>query len=689
MADPGAVDPQVAAAVGAGGIGVYFWNPATRELSGDATLAALIGTGPDDDSPMAAWERRVHPDDRERVREAFSRFDTVEEHYRLLLDDGSVRHLLARTTQVVHDDDGNPSGVSGVVVDITAAMRHGERLGAMLDVISDGFLTLDREYRTTYVNRRALELLQMPASDLLGIDLFDAFPLAPGTKFEEAYRDVMETRRPRSFVEWYPEPLSMWIEVRAQPGDEGIVIYFQDVTERVAREKEREALLVSERQARLEADGARRVAEMSRQELAHQAAHDPLTGLTNRGELERVMVDRLSRPGPPLTVLFLDLDHFKGVNDSRGHAFGDALLVEVGLILRRELRSGDVAARLGGDEFVVLLAGLDAEGAETVAHRLMHAIREPMEINGHPIHISTSIGLATAAPGDTVTSLLRNADLALYRAKDAGRDRLAWFDAATNEEMLLRQALEADLRAAVSDGLDLHYQPIYSLAESRIVGVEALSRWHHHERGDVEPGVFIPLAEEAGLIKQLGLATLRAAARQAADWSSVPDFTVWVNVSGRELERPGYARQVLDVLEETGVPGLRFGVEVTESVLTDEVTATHELSVLADAGVRIAIDDFGTGYSSLARLLALPVSTLKIDRSFVADLDTPSGRGAVETVTQLGDMLRMTTVAEGVETAEQLETLRRMGVTHVSGYLLGRPVGPASLDLHGCPPALG
>ena len=688
MADPGSVDPQVAAAVGTGGIGVYFWNPATRELTGDATLAALFGAGPDDDSPSQVWERRVHPDDRERVREAFSRFDTVEEHYRLLLDDGSVRHLLARNTQVVHDDAGNPAGVSGVVVDITAAMRHGERLGAMLDAISDGFLTLDREYRTTYVNRRALELLQMPASDLLGIDLFDAFPMAHGTKFEEAYRDVMETRRPRSFVEWYPEPLEMWIEVRAQPADEGIVIYFQDVTERTLRDQEREALLRSERQARIRADGARRVAEMTQRELAHQAAHDVLTGLANRGELERVTTARLGRPGPPLTLLVLDLDHFKSVNDSRGHAFGDALLVQVAGTLRRELRSGDVAARLGGDEFVVLLEGLDTEGAEAVAHRLMHAIRQPMEVEGVPLHVTASAGLATAGPGASVTTLLRDADVALYRAKEAGRDRLAWFDAVVNEEMLLRQALESDLRAAVSHGLHLHYQPIYALDRRRLVGVEALSRWHHHERGDVSPGVFIPLAEDAGLIKQLGLATIRAAVAQAAEWSRLPDFTVWVNVSGRELDRPGYARQVLDVLAENGVPGHRFGVEVTESVLTDEATATHELSVLSTAGVQIAIDDFGTGYSSLARLLALPISTLKIDRSFVADLGTPQGRGAVETVTQLGRMLRMKTVAEGVETDEQLEALGRMGVTHVSGHLLGRPADASELDLDGCPSAL-
>lgn len=688
MADPGSIDPQVAAAVGAGGIGVYFWNPRTSVLTWDDTLAALFDADRPGEDPFETWDRRIHPEDRERVLATFSEFDVAEAHFRLVLGNGSIRHLLSRATHVVRDESGAPTGVSGVAVDISAAMRQGELLGRMLDAISDGFLTLDREFSTTYVNRRALELLGMEATALLGISLFEAFPAAVGTKFEEAYRDVMESRRPRSFVEYYPEPLNMWIEVRAQPGDDGIVIYFQDVTERVTREKEREALLATERQARLEADGARRVAESTQKELAHKAAHDPLTGLTNRAELERLVTDRLGRPGGPLTLLFIDLDLFKNVNDTRGHAFGDALLVEIGALLQHELRSGDVAARLGGDEFVVVLDGLEAEGAETVAQRLLHAIREPREVDGYPVHVSASIGLAVAQPGATVTTLLRDADVALYRAKDAGRDRFAWFDAVANEEMLLRQALESDLRLAVAHGLELHFQPIYSLAHRRLVGVEALSRWHHPERGIVDPGVFIPLAEEAGLIRQLGLATTRSAALQAIAWSRLPDFTVWVNVSGRELDRPGYAHHVLDILDEVGLPGNRFGVEVTESVLTDEVTATHELSVLADAGVRIAIDDFGTGYSSLARLLALPISTLKIDRSFVADLDSPRGRGAVETVTQLGQMLRMTTVAEGVENVGQIAALRRMGVSHVSGHLLGRPVPPEALDLVHRPPEL-
>jgi diguanylate cyclase (GGDEF)-like protein/PAS domain S-box-containing protein len=655
---------------GRGGIGVFEWNPITQELCWDDTLARIFHAGGRDESPFQTWLRRAHPDDQERVIDTFAHFREAEDLYRIILDDGSVRHVLSRATQIEHDAEGVPVKMVGVIIDVTTAQEASARAADVLESISDGFLAVDREWRFTYMNARAELLLGMSRTELIGRNLWESFPDALGTQFETAYGRVMQDGVAVSFEEFYPAPFDMWMEVNAQPNADGMVVYFQDVTARRAQQAEREQLLAAESQARQDAEDVR-------VELAHQAAHDPLTGLLNRSELGRLAQDRIGPCDRPVAVLFVDLDGFKSVNDGLGREAGDAVLVETGRRLTECMRHGSMVARLGGDEFAVVLHDADAAAAEETSTRLMHALREPYRIGGRTLALTASLGIAAAGPHDrqTFDTLLRDADVAMYRAKDGGRDTTAWFDAQAHAEVLDRIALQVDLRQAVDQNqIVLHYQPVFSADGSRLEGAEALARWNHGTRGPVPPSVFIPLAEECGLIGRLGEQLLARACEQAQKWSQLPEFRIWINVSPVQMKAPGLSSTILQHLADAGLACERLGVEVTETALADETVTARELDELSAAGVAIAIDDFGTGYSSLARLSALPIDVLKIDRSFVQQLDLSAGRAAADAIVRLAHALGLRTIAEGIETNEQLEALRALGNDSASGYLLGRPV---------------
>ena len=417
--------------------------------------------------------------------------------------------------------------------------------------------------------------------------------------------------------------------------------------------------------------------------LRHQATHDPLTGLPNRAlfaaRLDRALADARA-DGTSAAVLFLDLDRFKEVNDTRGHQAGDALLVAAAGRLRAALRDGDTLARFGGDEFAVLLADpTEAAAADRAADRLLRALAAPAGPDDDGPAITASVGIvaelaAYARPED----VLRDADVAMYRAKDAGRAGHARFDPALQAALAARVALERDLRGALMrDEFALHYQPIVDLHTGRVARVEALLRWHHPARGPVAPGAFIPLAEETGLIAPLGRWVLGEACRQAAAWAAAgTPVTIAVNLTAREFQSPALATEVAAALAAAGLAAAWLGLEITESLAMHDVAATiATLTALGALGVQVAIDDFGTGYSSLAYLKRLPVRALKIDKTFVDGLGTEAEDTAiVAAIVTLAHTLGLRVVAEGVETAAQAAQLRALGCDAAQGYHFARPL---------------
>jgi diguanylate cyclase (GGDEF)-like protein len=419
--------------------------------------------------------------------------------------------------------------------------------------------------------------------------------------------------------------------------------------------------------------------EEAQQQIFHMARHDALTNLPNRAlfreRLERAL--HAAKRGDLLAVLCLDLDHFKEINDSLGHPVGDALLKEVARRLSSSMSEQDTVARLGGDEFAIVLFrhGSDAAAASALAGRLVEEIAAPYDVGGHHLVIGVSIGVSLAPEdGNNPDQLLKNADLALYRAKADGRGTYRFFEAGMDARAQARRLLELDLRMAVRrDEFEVHYQPIVDVSRERTVSFEALVRWRHPQRGPIAPLNFIPLAEETGLIVQLGETVLRKACKEAAGWSD--EIGVAVNLSPVQFKNPNLVSSVKSALEDSGLAPCRLELEITESVLLQNSEATlATLHELRSHGVRISLDDFGTGYSSLSYLRSFPFDKIKIDRSFVQDLASRDDSMAiVRAVTGLGRSLGIVTTAEGVETAEQFELLRQEGCTQVQGYLFSKP----------------
>jgi diguanylate cyclase (GGDEF)-like protein len=418
-------------------------------------------------------------------------------------------------------------------------------------------------------------------------------------------------------------------------------------------------------------------------ELSHQALHDALTGLPNRAlVLDRAqqMLARVARqPGVLAGALFVDVDGFKHVNDKLGHAAGDRLLKVVGERLQSAMRSQDTVGRLGGDEFVVLVeAPVQGAPLDVLADRLVEILRQPVELeDGRKIFsVTVSVGLAVGQYS-TPDELLRDADLALYAAKAEGKDRYVLFDASLNEDAEGRVELELDLSSAVQEEqFFLLYQPIFDLPSQRVIGVEALVRWRHPTRGVVPPNLFIPLAEENGLIVPIGRWVLDEACRQASKWSADGHrLGISVNVSAHQLGRKSFAEDVRRVLLESGLAPALLTLEITETTLMRDVLgAAERLSELKQLGVRVAIDDFGTGYASLSNLRRMPVDVLKVDRSFVAALnDGGRSRELLEAILGVGEALSLRVVAEGIELQSQMTTLEEMGCEMAQGFLMGRP----------------
>jgi diguanylate cyclase (GGDEF)-like protein/PAS domain S-box-containing protein len=497
---------------------------------------------------------------------------------------------------------------------------------------------------------------------LTGTDIHDLVHSEDRATVEDALEQAVERGTPTTFEVRLHRPGGEWMTVEGNLDTalddrslQGIVLSLRDVTERKHLEDK----------------------------LAHQANHDPITGLPNRTLFAERVRQALFQPGAGLcAALFVDLDHFKDVNDTLGHAAGDRLLETVSARLATVIRGVDTVARLGGDEFAVLLGDIsDPSEATLVADRILDALRAPFEVDHTEVHVTASIGIATAQPGSTsVDELLRDADLAMNMAKNEGRSRSRLFQPAMHAHLLDRVELEADLRRAVDRGeLVLHYQPLVAIGTGGVVGVEALVRWNHPRRGLVPPLQFIPLAEESDLIIRLGRWVLDAACAEGHELTrsaSDLELHVSVNLSARQLADPGLVEHVSEALARSGLAPERLVLEITESVLAGNLEATRStLEELRALGVRIAIDDFGSGYSSLRYLKTLPVDILKIDQAFVSGLGrTPRDGALAEAIVTLGHSLGLSTVAEGIESEAQRDHLHRAGCDLGQGFLFAAPM---------------
>jgi diguanylate cyclase (GGDEF)-like protein len=432
--------------------------------------------------------------------------------------------------------------------------------------------------------------------------------------------------------------------------------------------------------------------ELSRrqEELAFLATHDPLTGLPNRSLiLDRVeqMLVRSRRSQTPVAALFIDLDNFKGINDTLGHGAGDRLLKAVATRLQSAIRDTDALGRLGGDEFVVIAEGMSlAAGPELIAERLLEALAPPFKLDESEstrLAVTASVGIAT---GDRASAdeFLRDADIAMYRAKWDGKNRFVVFESGMQDDVQSRMELEMDLREALEEEqFFLVYQPTFDLQKMSPTGVEALLRWNSPARGVVQPDDFVPLLEETGLITEVGGWVLREATRQAATWraSGFP-IGVSVNVSARQLDADEFVGEVRDALQASGVDPAALTIEITETtIMRDAEETARRLAAIKELGVRIAIDDFGTGYSSLSYLKQFPVDALKIDRSFISRLtQNPEGETLIRTLVQLGKAMSIETLAEGIEQSHELDLLKEEHCDSGQGFLFARPLDAVTAE---------
>ncbi len=429
------------------------------------------------------------------------------------------------------------------------------------------------------------------------------------------------------------------------------------------------------------------------QQLQHDSMHDPLTRLPNRTFFMKRLADATNRARRGddgiFAVLFLDLDDFKLVNDSMGHHVGDQVLITVARRLEECVRGGDIVARLGGDEFAILLERVtDVRDSAMVADRVQQSLNQPMNIGGYEHVTTASVGVAlSTSAADQPEYLLRSADMAMYRAKNTGRARFEMFDRAMHAEALTRLQLETDLRHAIErDEFFLHFQPIISLKDGGITGIEALVRWRHHDRGIVSPGVFVPVAEDTGLIVPLGRWVLREACRQARAWQERYEdetpLTVSVNLSVREFAQPDLVPQVAAILKETGMPANRLQLEITESaIIGQQHPAISTIQELRALGLAIHLDDFGTGYSALSYLHRLPLDAVKVDRAFTSSIDTEERPlHVVRAIISLAHAIGLEVIAEGVATPHQLALLRSMECDRGQGFLFARPGSPTDME---------
>ena len=552
----------------------------------------------------------------------------------------------------------------------TSARQNEARFRSLVQNSSDVIIVAEADATIRFVSPSVSRVLNYVPERLLGLPVHSLLVADDKERARNFFHDACSIPGVTPPVEWgfrQPDGSTLLAETLAtnllhDPTVRGIVLNIRDISERKRLEKQ----------------------------LHHQAFHDPLTGLANRA----LFRDRVShaltlarRQGRAIIVLFLDLDDFKKVNDSLGHSEGDRLLVAAAERFQTCARAADTVARLGGDEFAILIEDVPTSDGHTVlVERLSSAMRKPFQVSGNEVHVSASVGIAIAGDDDTADDLLRNADVAMYSAKRRGKGRTATYEAQMVSDSRQRLEMEAALRGAIErDELVLHYQPIFFLQSGRICGVEALVRWEHPRYGHLLPQHFIPLAEETGLIVKLGGWVLHQACRQVQQWREAypaDRLTVSVNISGRQLQEPELVEEARGALADTGVDPDALVLEITESVLMQQTgSVLEQLQDMKALGVQLAIDDFGTGYSSLSYLQRFPIDILKIAKPFIDDVGAGIEKSALaRAIIGLGDTLKLRTIAEGIEVAEQRAALITLGCELGQGYFFAPPLPSSGID---------
>ncbi len=660
--------------------GLWDWDLRRQSVYYSPGYHALLGMKDGElSNDRDQWLQLLHPEDSPVYQRTLDELmqaseDTAYENsYRLRHRDGSYRWVLSRG-RLQLDALGRPERFIGTVKDITQRRADADSLrqaAAVFESTQEGVLVTDAQQTIVHINPAFSRITGYSEAEILG-----KHPtlLKSGRHDAAFYQHLWHTLQTqgiwsgevwnrRKDGEIYPQ----WQCIRAIRGDHGLLSHYVAVFSDIS------------------------VLKHSQQELDHLAHHDALSNLPNRllfSERVEHALQRAQRDDDRGAVLVVDLDHFKHINESLGHNVGDLLLKATGERLAGRLGSGSTLARLGGDEFAVLSEDCtQAEQAAHLAQSLIDCLNAPFLLDGQELFISASVGICLY-PDDakTVDEVLRNADSALFKAKSSGREGFAFYDQEQTEYARQRVELIAGMRHAIeNDELRVHYQPLHSLTDNRLIGVEALVRWQHPQRGLVPPGEFIPIAEDSGMISAIDAWVLEQACRQMVAWRSDGRHLqfVAVNISSRLFSRGELDQRVAQVLASTGLPAGCLELEVTESaVMDDPDQAQALLERLRGLGVRLAIDDFGTGYSSLARLKRLPVHKLKLDQSFVAGLPHDKDDLAItRAVIALAHSMEMKVLAEGVERAEQLEHLRQLGCDYVQGYFIGRPVAAQYLQL--------
>jgi diguanylate cyclase (GGDEF)-like protein/PAS domain S-box-containing protein len=617
------------------------------------------------------WVNALHPNDVDRCIAAWNEAIATGNVYSI---DFRIFHLSSQqyrwnavSAKPVRDKTESITKWYGIATDIherkvadEKANLLARRLDTTLENMSDGFIMMDEAWRFTYINAMAERFLRRPRSELLGKIVWDEFSKVVGSKL---YQDCQHAASSTAVVEseYFSPLLHRWLEIRIYPSEKGVSIYFRDITPRKTAESE----------------------------IARLAFHDQLTGLPNR----QLLTDRLQHAITTNkcshylgAVMFIDLDNFKSLNDTQGHHKGDRLLQELARRISSCVREIDTVGRLGGDEFVVLLEQLSndpveaASKAELIGAKIRTVLNQPCDLNDYQYIGTASIGITLLDHQvSNIEQLLKQADMAMYRAKSSGRNEIRFYDPAMQTAVNAKMVLETSLRDSIQNGMfTLHYQPQVD-RQRQTIGVEALVRWLHPEHKDVPPSVFIPLAEETGLIVQLGAWVLKTACVQLVKWAKnglTAQLRLSVNVSAHQFHHPNFVKDVLDILCETGANPDKLKIELTESALISDMNeAVSKITLLKDHGIRFSLDDFGTGYSSLSYLRYLPLEQLKIDRSFVSRIASNANDAAiVQAIIAMGHNLGLTIIAEGVETEQQIEFLSKYGCNAYQGFLFSKPV---------------